>query len=456
MRSVFDYFKSAGLVRHGRVSVKDVDKLSITRIIDIANSITGKISKLSLPHSDSTTQYCASISLSGGRDICGHYDCRFTRLDSLSRFAALYGDSVYISNFFSNYHHLTAFDECDFKQALHDDLSLLFHIQPLILAGYITIVPFDGSICPNCIGRHFALGKSGGSRFKRAIKLLASDYARHTKLEAFFQHEMYHLDVSSSNPYLEHGVVFTTPEVPSFLRRHPSLLRRIVGGERVHLSESMYRESGINLRLANTVAQNIGFDVFTNKFTDAPLLTDRNVDVNFLRSLLPSPETDMRNTIAQNHLTTLVPFLGDISIRNLIALRKREAESFLRFRSSLKRCIDEFLKQSQPLSNKSAKQLYSDVIAPELARMDENVKAAKRDLVSSAFRTSIATVGAISFGIYTGLLPTELVKLAELIGVTNVGSDILQKVMALGDAEKTIRNNDLFYLWKVKRLKGKK
>jgi hypothetical protein len=73
-------------------------------------------------------------------------------------------------------------------------------------------------------------------------------------------------------------------------------------------------------------------------------------------------------------------------------------------------------------------------------------------LTKKTYRSVAAVVGAISFGIYTGFIPTELLEMAKLVGLTKIAADILEKAFSLGDAENNIKNEDLYFLWKAKRL----
>src|SRR5262245_35432433 len=89
----------------------------------------------------------------------------------------------------------------------------------------------------------------------------------------------------------------------------------------------------------------------------------------------------LRGYLVQKHLTSLVPFLGEVPAASVLKLRQREEESFLTYRQALNKAIDDVRTQRSDFSERDARSLYSDVIAPELARLDRVVKTARREIL---------------------------------------------------------------------------
>jgi hypothetical protein len=106
----------------------------------------------------------------------------------------------------------------------------------------------------------------------------------------------------------------------------------------------------------------------------------------------------------------------------LIKIRKREEEAFIKYRQALNEAIDTYKSISSSFSER-------DAIAPGLANLNQSVQVAKRDLVKRAYRSVVAVVGAISFGLYTGFIPTELAEMAKVIGFTKIATDILGNLL---------------------------
>ena len=126
----------------------------------------------------------------------------------------------------------------------------------------------------------------------------------------------------------------------------------------------------------------------------------------------------------QKHLTSLVPFLGDVPPASVLKLRQREEESFLTYRQALNKAIDDVRAQRSDFSEREARSIYSDVVAPELARLDRAVKTARREILKDAGRSIVSWSAAISFGMYAGLLPEQLLLAAKALGLTKALADI--------------------------------
>lgn len=202
--------------------------------------------------------------------------------------------------------------------------------------------------------------------------------------------------------------------------------------------------------MANKVTQNICYELAANKTLGTSFVTHNPLHISVLEMLTNDSEIERCNKIAFENLTTNIPFLSDVSVRNLLKLRQREQESFVVFRTALNEAIVEFANRRKEFTRNTACELYGDVIAPRLAKLDRRVRKAKTDLVSTATRSVIGTIGALSFGLYTGLVDAKVGAIAAAIGLAKFASDI-QKVLSVGDAEKTIQEDELYFLWKVKK-----
>jgi hypothetical protein len=136
---------------------------------------------------------------------------------------------------------------------------------------------------------------------------------------------------------------------------------------------------------------------------------------------------------------------------DIIKLRQREEEAFITYRQALNQAIGNFASYNAVFTEQDARALYGDVIAPSLAQLEQKVNQAKRDLIRKPVRSFVGIVGAISFGILTGLVPQNIINIAQTIGLAKFGADILKDMMALGDKEDAIRSDHFYFLWKVKK-----
>jgi hypothetical protein len=245
-------------------------------------------------------------------------------------------------------------------------------------------------------------------------------------------------------------MIWRLEQLPSAVACRPGLVTRVESGERITLSDKAVRELTLHEDIANDVLVNLRYQMSVANVVGASLLTNRNVDVDVLSYISNDKDIARRNAIAAKYLTSIVPFAGDVPIPKLLLLRKREEAAFLRFRSALDASLREVLAQRSKSTPQDARSIYVDLIAPELARLDQSVAAAKRDLIKVPLAAAAGTAAIIAFGIYSGMVPTELAKIAGALGLAKVVYDTATQVVNLSDVEKSVRPEKFYFPWKVK------
>jgi hypothetical protein len=335
--------------------------------------------------------------------------------------------------------------------SLTDDITLILHIYPLIKQDLIVLVTED-DLCMNCLGKALGFGPKGRGDFKRAWDDLANEFLDRLSVTAALRQGEMLTEVSCPKPYSECARVLTWQQVPTALLSRTRIMSQLSKGTQVALSKTMIKALDLHHDLAGDIVHSVAYHAITNRYLSASFLTNKELELAFLNRASGDTTLEWRNAIAMKYLTALVPFTIDVPVNKLSTLRSREAESFLRFRSAFNKALAEFGNRDAGFSVKVAQQIYGDVLAPELARLDDKVKRAKRDLVSSAMRPLVGVVGALSFGLLSGLVTAEVAQIAQAVGITSFGAAFLEKLMALGDAERAIQQEDFYYLWRVKRL----
>jgi hypothetical protein len=104
----------------------------------------------------------------------------------------------------------------------------------------------------------------------------------------------------------------------------------------------------LNETLAHGIVSDSIFGLASSACLNTAFLTENDLHIKFLKSLNTNHEVSRRNLIAEKYLTTMVPFLEEIELKNLFKIRDREQEAFFLFRQALNKSIDEF--QSLPES----------------------------------------------------------------------------------------------------------
>jgi hypothetical protein len=431
--------------------------MSCSQIIDAAQEAVQASAMPPSHEVQSVVGHASSASLGGARFPCGSFECRKARLDQLCRFAALCAERVYMRNFLSDYAHDEGSDQARLKEEFHNDLMLLSHAEPLIDSGIIVIVSPPTHVCLDCFAEIMGQGILSHKAAMRVLKGLERDYLAKTRLKIGSLAQSYWIDIEGPEPFIPHqGRNLVLKECPEPIASKPRLCARLRRVGELTLSPTMQKRLSVHTQLAVESWTTGLFQLSMARFLGAAFLTDNELDLMVLRALTNDPEIERGNAIASRHLPCLVPLLEDLDLKKVLKVREREKESFVKFRAAHARAAREFFSSRTPFSPSSARELYNDLIAPRLADLDQRVKSAKRDLGDNARRSALSALGALTFGVFAGIIPSDLVAVAKAVGFTKFASDLLRHVMCLGDAEKTVRNDDFFFLWKVRRRAGKR
>jgi hypothetical protein len=436
--------------------VRRVLRLSAGQLSDLGAEAAAVTKAEDIARQSGSLTHSATLSLGGGTEPCASVSCRIRHVDQLAQFAAFYSDRVYIHNFLSDYEHephsgdMPSLEERRYK--LLDDLQVIVRIRPLIEAGLIIPVTTTGDVCNQCI----ALGAFGTDADKRFIderRRLVRRFFEEMSVELSYDDGEWGIRYEAPEELLEHGernIFYREPPEP--IRGMPRILQRALGGELVRLSRDVRRKLRLHEAAASEVVGSVVFEMAVSQVLGTSYLSDTKLPIVVLSAISGDADLARRNSIVQKHLTSLVPFLGEVPAASVLKLRQREEEAFLTYRQALNKAIDNVRAQRSDLSERDARLIYADVIAPELARLDRAVKTERRGILKDVGRSLVGWSAAISFGMYTGLLPEQLLLAAKALGLTKVIADIGAAIGKLTSPEDVIRKENLFFLWKVRHL----
>ena len=181
-------------------------------------------------------------------------------------------------------------------------------------------------------------------------------------------------------------------------------------------------------------------------------LSETELPIQILSAVSGDCDLARRNSIVQKYLTSMVPFIGGLSPAAIVRQRQREQEAFFTYRRALNKAIDNVRSQRASFKESDARAIFSDVVAPELAKLDRSVRSAKRDLLKDIGRSVGVWGGAITFGIYTGFLPAELLGAAKVLGLTKILADIGQTAAKMVSTRDTIKKEDIYFFWRVRQI----
>ncbi|HXL81701.1 MAG TPA: hypothetical protein VN951_12565 [Pyrinomonadaceae bacterium] len=141
-----------------------------------------------------------------------------------------------------------------------------------------------------------------------------------------------------------------------------------------------------------------------------------------------------------------LPSIARIPIRELVAIRLAEGDSFAAFRAALTKAAQAMLDSNSNLECEDvSKLLVEETVKPELQKIEQRLRAAKRTLRrTTALSLTLAALAA-KCGLLIGLAPVaaEAAGMAALVsGGTRAGAKYIQEKQA-------VELSDMYFLWKT-------
>ncbi len=440
----------------GRNSIEErvLANIPLAKILDALSEIAESTSELSTARPSVELSHCASIPMTGGPGACAEIGCRIRRADEVARFAALYSDCVYFHNEIADYApsfgHPPDEDSPEFRRQLADDLIVQLHLEPLVEAGLMAPFSTPSVYCTSCFARQ-SIGDIAGSRVDPTLKLLSERLLDDIAMSISKDEYGYTFHCSTTTDVFGHpGVIITPDDVPEGLKKRQSILRRIERGERIEASRALRKDLDIHKREATAIVYNAIYQMAASELTGSAFLAHREIDIDTVESLSNDEDMHTRNRLIANEMEAIVPLAADVPLEKLATLREREQESFVRFRAALHHAVKEVANNDGIMPEKAVRQLHNDIVNPEIARLEQALGESKRDLIKTPLVSAAGVIAAIGIGTYFGLLAGEIAAIGKALGLGKVTYDAVSKTGELLDTKKSIRQENYYYLWKVR------
>ena len=455
MNTFFDPLQKANLIKDGEVNLRTLASTPLTSLLDAVDQVAASTAELPQLRKDSSFSHCASIPMGGGLGECNARRCRIERADELARFAALYSDFVYFHNFFADtapsFSHPPDQDDEEVRRRIATDLEVLLYLRPLIEAGLLVPYSTPHTYCVGCFAK-LTIGEEAGHRVNKALKTMSTELLDDMSLELEYADGEFLTRFRSPKRISGHETaIFTYTDPPSAIESRPRILERILLGQRVTVSKTLTKELAIHKHEASKLLYSAIYQMAVAETSGASFLTHRQVEIDMLRAISADDDIRERNTVLESNLTSIVPFVSDVPIAKLAQLRHREEDAFVRYRAALRELTSEVGNEGEYLSHSTARQMYVDILAPEISRLNQSVEEAKRGLVRTPLVSTVCFTAAIGLGLYTGLLSTELAAIGKTLGLGKVTLDTVTKATELTDTTRDIRQEKFYYLWKIQQ-----
>jgi len=445
---LFELLENAGFLKRAAINTGRIASAKRSDLVSIAEQSAELTSTSSVSNPDSVFSHTASLSLSGGPTPCASAGCRIRRARELVQFAAFYSDRVFVNNnLFTSSGRFQNVPIDEARSAFHDELEIILIFRPLIESGLVVPVTPTTTLCYHCLGKS-ALPEVDRKRFDSSLRRFAKRFETETEatLECWEDGSV-GLNIEGSDELVEHGFSHQDwGRITKLAKDHPQLVTQLKSSQAVPLSRGQRKKFEVDAGMAHDLFNDIGFEMAMSQCLKTSIVTSRQVHVEILNDFVKDLELNRRNAFIQEHLTCIVPFLNDVSPRDLLVLRKGEADAFVSFRQAFARAVDEHIKAKPGyLSKQDAAAVFKEVIEPELARLNRRVTSASKSVFRKSGAGMLGWAAAISAGFYFGFIQSSLLAAAKAFGLTKIAADLVGT-----SAQDTIRNESMYFLWKVR------
>jgi hypothetical protein len=443
--------------QRGKPNEGAISKANLDDIFDFCTQFSEITSYENIESRQTIYTHSSSEGIGGGRAPCGTLSCRSNKIDELIQFSTLYSDRVYIKNFFHDLLPVKSSNPMEdwIRYQFANDIPLLLRLYPLIKSGNIVPVTFTG-FCPHCLTIE-SLSQSKEKEYERACKSLYNEYYDTVEYTlSFVDNNVFDLKAIGPEYLIPHSLqwlrITNKDMIDSFVKKISGVVEKTKRGMNVKLTKSQSRKIEVAEIFAGRILNSVAFELGGSQLLGTSYLTDNKLEVDFIRNLTDDPIAQRRTVLMQKYLSCIVPFIENIEPSDLINLRKVEKESFIQFRAALTKAVEEYKIHGSTFTERDAQAVYADLVQPQLATMESKVKKAKRHFVKDSRRKIIGWVGSISVGLFTGFLTSDVLSGSAAFAATKVGAELFDNIMAKSDTEESIKDDSLYFLWKVKKL----
>lgn len=455
--AIFEPLYRSGIVTYEGINERALINMNFKDLLDIYDDVASISSGYESLRSVPGRLHSASPSLGGSPSECSSRKCRLERVDELARFSALYSDHVLFSNFLSeispSFGHPPKNDSDMFRERALNDIHVITKIKPLIETGILIPYTMDHSYCVGCFAKKY-LGSKTSTKARQSKESIAELILESCESRILYRKGKYIIQVRTKADVLLDGAFDIFPHSlyqETFSSPKESIKKLLCGKTTKELSAEEFRSINLHKKIAQDLISDAIYQKTIAKLTGAEIVTHNNSEIKAL-SYIDDVSNRTINKIIEDTWDLVVPFAADVSISDLATLRDREGDSFVRFRSALDKSIREASSNGSGFGASQARELFSDVIQPELSRLNLKVNEAKKSLITKPLTSAIGVVATLGIGMYTGMLSAELAAAANALGITKISYDAITGFSKDLDTGKEIKQEDYYFLWRVKNL----
>lgn len=430
MHILFEFFENTGINEKELFNIKKWSEGKLNKLIhDIKLlDINAK------PNNNSFFRFVGNEQFSAGRIPCSELSCRLKQADNVGLFSALYSDITYIHNPFIIYGYGDKWS-LGKKQALFDDLTLIFYLKPLINFGLIQFCKGYLQLCNGCreklvkefLDENISIQNSIFNNSKFILKKGPKKPYIHIKSND---------DLFGHNNYLLYG---KTKSLEKLLRKKANTHKL----SRSEMLESEFLKEIIEERILDMILQNRNAELY-----DCNYINSSNFSMNIV-NLLNNPDLNSKYNNINIDTNHSVPVILNTDFNNLIKFRENEFEAFLVYRDALQSIIN----QKSGDYRIDWNEMFNDIIRPEINKMNLAIKNSKSIFRRKGLTEIAVGTGLLSFGLFSGLLPNNSTDLLSILGGCEFVKGVIENLSSARSTPLEIKDNRFYFIWKLQSKK---
>lgn len=424
------------------------DKNDLANLVKIQADIHNYL-PFATKHTSSPSQFIANSTLAGEPHPCANIECRLQNVDAMAQFAALYADTILLPNPFQDLldlsQDLASIDDRTVISTfleIQSRIAILLRLHPLIETGYIKFVETEHyNFCPDCYAEMVGQTKSDFREYLKEIHdYFYKRFVKDTNITLHSDENMVYANVRGPADLIEHGsIIHVCEKVPKKLEY------KINNKDILVEPEDPIFDSLVDGQKDPALNDILRRNYYSNQF-NVNYLTQREIDAKLIQNIGDPKDKRATWLLAQTFSHTL-PTIENSKIESLLKLRENETDSFDLYRDALQLA----LKESQCEDPVILKELFDDLVRPEINKIESTVQNAKRALRRDISKDIVVGAGFVSIGLFGGFLPPNIGKIISALGGIHYSSKLFENVRDLFLEPLEARKEKFYFLWKVQK-----
>ena len=192
-------------------------------------------------------------------------------------------------------------------------------------------------------------------------------------------------------------------------------------------------------------------------------LTQRSIDYELLQlnaTSKPSKATKFSPDLSPTPFAHMLPMIDNVSVEKILRLREKERGSFDVYRSA----VSHSLKNASDLKVKQQRELFNDVIRPEISKINASISKSKKIVKNSMGQDAAYTFGSLIIGVVApvlhlhsgigleGMIPAALGGAGGAIGGVHYSKKLIKSMSSLLGDSKEALDSKYYFLWKLDKI----